>query len=104
MALSEHERQTLDRLRQLKDEAGSHSPSVFTLSDRIPGLALKVDACFLSNPYATDLFIERLSSDLIQTGAMRKVLESYPSPNSHVAAMLEPTLGVERDQIFVCNG
>jgi histidinol-phosphate/aromatic aminotransferase/cobyric acid decarboxylase-like protein len=104
MQLTDHERTVLHRLREIKAESGSHSPSLFTLSGHLPGLELKVDACFLSNPYATDLFIERLQSDLIATGELRKVLESYPSPNSHVAAMLQPVLGVDRRQLFVCNG
>lgn len=102
--LTERERTILDTLAAIKAESGSHSPSLFTLADRIPGLNVAVDACFLSNPYATDLFIERLTSDLIETGAIRKVLESYPSPNGHIAALLERVLGVDRSQIFVCNG
>jgi len=91
-------------LSAIKSESGSHSPSLYTLRDRIPDLSINVDACFLSNPYATDLFIERLTSDLIDTGELRKVLEFYPSQNNHVAALLEPVVNVERDQIFVCNG
>ena len=104
MKLTDAEQHALEVLAQAKAESGSHSPSLFTLGDRIPGLNVVVDACFLSNPYATDLFIDRLTSDLIDTGAMRKVLESYPSPNQHVGALLETTLGVGREQIFVCNG
>jgi histidinol-phosphate/aromatic aminotransferase/cobyric acid decarboxylase-like protein len=102
--LTHHEREALRVLADAKAESGSHSPSLFTLGDRIPGLKVNVDACFLSNPYATDLFIDRLTSDLIATGAMRKVLESYPSPNRHIAELLEPTLAVDRSQIFVCSG
>jgi histidinol-phosphate/aromatic aminotransferase/cobyric acid decarboxylase-like protein len=104
MDITPREREILQILADLKGDAGSHSPSVSALADRVPELKVKVDACFLSNPYATDLFISRLTSDLIETGAMRSVLESYPSPNNHVAAMLEPALGVDREQIFVCNG
>lgn len=104
MQLSDHERDVLRILAEAKAESGSHSPSLFTLGDRIPGLTVNVDACFLSNPYATDLFIDRLTTDLIETGAMRKVLESYPSPNRHIAELLEPTLAVDRSQIFVCSG
>ena len=48
----------INQLRLLKKEAGSHSPSLFTIKEAIPDLEVKVDACFLSNPYATDLFIE----------------------------------------------
>jgi histidinol-phosphate/aromatic aminotransferase/cobyric acid decarboxylase-like protein len=101
---SAREREILATLTEMKADAGSHSPSVFALADRIPDLDVKVDACFLSNPYATDLFISRMTSELIETGGIRSVLESYPSPNGHVAEMLEPTLGVPAEQIFVCNG
>lgn len=94
----------MDTLRSIKEKSGSHSPSLFTLRDHIPELNIKVDACFLSNPYATDLFIERLAVDLLITGELRKVLESYPSPNRHVASLLSPTIDVDPGQIFVCNG
>ena len=102
--LTDREKEQLAMLSAIKAESGSHSPSLYTLRDRIPDLSINVDACFLSNPYATDLFIERLTSDLIDTGELRKVLEFYPSQNNHVAALLEPVVKVERDQIFVCNG
>lgn len=104
MQLSDREREVLRILAEAKAESGSHSPSLNTLGDRIPGLKVNVDACFLSNPYATDLFIDRLTTDLIETGSMRKVLESYPSPNRQIAELLEPTLAVDRSQIFVCSG
>jgi histidinol-phosphate/aromatic aminotransferase/cobyric acid decarboxylase-like protein len=102
--LTDREKEQLAMLSAIKAESGSHSPSLYTLRDRIPDLSINVDACFLSNPYATDLFIERLTSDLIDTGELRKVLEFYPSQNNHVAALLEPVVNVERDHIFVCNG
>lgn len=104
MELTDHEREVLAILAEVKVESGSHSPSLFTLADRVPGLRVSVDACFLSNPHATDLFIDRLTTDLVETGAMRKVLESYPSPNRHIAGLLEATLAVDRSQIFVCSG
>jgi histidinol-phosphate/aromatic aminotransferase/cobyric acid decarboxylase-like protein len=102
--LPEHETRLLGALNQIQDEAGSHSPSRFTLQDRIPEIEIKVDACFLSNPYATDLFIDRLASDLVNTGVVRELLEFYPSQNHHIASLLAPTVGVDEDQIFVCNG
>jgi histidinol-phosphate/aromatic aminotransferase/cobyric acid decarboxylase-like protein len=98
------EAEMLQALRELKAAAGSHSASLYALHDRLPDLQIKVDACFLSNPYATDLFIDRLQSDLLRTGEIRKVLEAYPSPNSHVASLLERTIHVSQDQIFVSNG
>ena len=63
MKVSSREGEILETLRQIKAESGSHSPSLFALHDRIPDLDIKVDACFLSNPYATDLFIERLTAE-----------------------------------------
>ncbi len=102
--LTVREAHAVETFRQLKAASGSHAPSLAALQDRIASLEIKVDACFLSNPYATDLFIGHLTRDLLDTGALRKVLESYPSPNHHVAAMLESTIGVAREQIFVCNG
>ncbi|HEX8207820.1 MAG TPA: aminotransferase class I/II-fold pyridoxal phosphate-dependent enzyme [Solirubrobacteraceae bacterium] len=102
--ITPREEEILATLKEIKAASGSHSPSLFALSDRIPDLQVRIDACFLSNPYATDLFIDRLTSELVETGAMRKVLEAYPSPNNHVASLLSPTLGVDPAQIFVCNG
>ena len=102
--MNSQETALLSEINAIKSEAGSHSPSRFTLQDHLPGLEIKVDACFLSNPYATDLFIERLSSDLISTGKLRDVLEFYPSQNEHLAHVLAPAIGVEGERIFVCNG
>jgi histidinol-phosphate/aromatic aminotransferase/cobyric acid decarboxylase-like protein len=102
--LTDQEERLLATLNAIKGESGSHSPSPYTLRDRLPELKIKVDACFLSNPYATDLFIERLTSDLLNTGELRKVLEFYPSQNHHVAALLERAVEVEKEHIFVCNG
>jgi len=47
----------------------------------IPELRLRVDACFLSNPYATDLFLDYLHREVIRTGKLRRLLEFYPSQN-----------------------
>jgi histidinol-phosphate/aromatic aminotransferase/cobyric acid decarboxylase-like protein len=102
--ISAMEQRFIDELNALKAESGSHSPSLYTLRDRLPGLEIRVDACFLSNPYATDLFISRLKSDLIDTGDLRKVLEFYPSQNHHVAGLLARALGIEQQNIFICNG
>ena len=102
--LTDRERELMATFSAIKDESGSHSPSLYTLRDRLPGVDIKVDACFLSNPYATDLFISRLTSDLVDTGDLRKVLEFYPSQNHHVAALLEQALDIDRENIFVCNG
>src|SRR5580692_10598220 len=104
MPISLHEQELVSRIEFLKREAGSHSPSLATFEDRVPEISIKVDACFLSNPYATDLFVDRLTAELVDTGKLRKILEFYPSQNAHVAYQLERVVGVPRDQMFVCNG
>jgi len=93
-----------DRLTKLKDEAGSHSPSLLTLREQLPDLQIDVDACFISNPYATQLFLDHLQRELIDTGAIRDVLEFYPSQNQVIGALLATNLGIGPEWVFVGNG
>lgn len=93
-----------EKIKALKEKAGSHSPSIFSLAADIKEIDIKIDACFLSNPYATDLFLEYLNKDLIKTGELHKVLEYYPSQNRAVAEVLTPTLQVPAENIFIGNG
>jgi len=92
------------QLRLLKEEAGSHSPSIFTIKEAIPELKVKVDACFLSNPYATDLFLEYFKKELLDTGGLRDLLEFYPSQNRVIAESLSSAIGIHPDNIFIGNG
>src|SRR5262249_34917488 len=73
------EQALVERIKRLKREAGSHSPSAWTLAKQIPELRLKVDACFLSNPYATNLFLVHLHREVIRPRKLRALLELYPS-------------------------
>jgi hypothetical protein len=52
-------RSVADALRRLKAGSGTHSPSVAELERALPSV-VQVDACFLSNPYATDAVMTRL--------------------------------------------
>ncbi len=70
----------------------------------IPELRLRVDACFLSNPYATDLFLDYLNREVIRTGRLRRLLEFYPSQNRVIAGKLSGAVGVPAESIFVGNG
>ena len=92
------------RLAELKDQAGSHSPSLLTLREQLPELEVAVDACFISNPYATQLFLEYLQRELLATGAIRDVLEFYPSQNPVIGALLGEHLGIDPARVFVGNG
>lgn len=92
------------KIKKIKYESGSHSPSLFTISEQIPELTIKVDACFLSNPYATELFIKYLKEDLIETNKLRDVLEFYPSQNNIIAGFVSDVINVDKKNIFVGNG
>ena len=93
-----------DKILELKLKAGSHSPSISTLLKEMPDIKMHVDACFLSNPYATDLFMEYLKNDLIDTGNLRDVLEFYPPQNSDISHYISRAINVEEEYIFVSNG
>ena len=102
--LTTEEQKMASKIKQLKEEAGSHSPSIFTIAEKLPQLNIKVDACFLSNPYATELFLKYLKEELINTGKIRDVLEFYPSQNSAIAEILSKYLNVNKENIFIGNG
>jgi len=92
------------KIRKLKDEAGSHSPSIFTFEQKLPELDIKVDACFLSNPYATELFLRYFNYEILNTGKIRSLLEYYPSQNNIIAELLSDFLNLPRENIFIGNG
>jgi len=91
-------------LRALKRLSGSHSPSIESLRETLPDLEIKIDACFLSNPYATDLFLKHMNTDLLEKGGLRDVLEFYPPQNNEVSMHISRAINVERERIFACNG
>lgn len=92
------------QIKAMKEQAGTHSPSIDTILSEIPSLKVDIDACFLSNPYATDLFLKYLDKDLTQTGKLRDVLEYYPPQNRDVAKHIAKAIKVDHRNIFVGNG
>jgi histidinol-phosphate/aromatic aminotransferase/cobyric acid decarboxylase-like protein len=93
-----------DKFRLLKEAAGTHSPSLLTLKAELPEVSIKVDACFLSNPYATELFLKYFKKELIETGEINRVLEFYPSQNQEIAASVGKHLNIDPKRIFIGNG
>lgn len=91
-------------IAQLKAASGSHSPSIATLKEAIPSLKITIDACFLSNPYATDLFMQELESKLLAKQGLRDALEFYPSQNHIIAQKLAKYLHIDSPHIFIGNG
>ncbi len=102
--LTSEEKLLAEKFDKLKQEAGSHSPSIFTFKQKLPELDIKVDACFLSNPYATDLFLSYFKREVMDTGKIRELLEFYPSQNNVIAELLGEFLKVKPERIFVGNG
>lgn len=104
LCLTDHEQELYKQIKQLKDQAGTHSPSMFTILENIPEIKIQVDACFLSNPYATELFLDYVKRELLDTGKMRDLLEFYPSQNEVIAEILSKHLNVNPNKIFIGNG
>ena len=104
ITLNSTEKVISEKISELKNSSGSHSPSIFTIIKKIPELEINIDACFLSNPYATDLFLENLTSELIQTGKLRDYMEFYPSQNDIIAKSIAKSINLDSKNIFVGNG
>lgn len=92
------------KLKELKSNSGTHSPSIDTVLREIPELKIKVDACFLSNPYATELFIKYMENDLVKKNKLRDILEFYPPQNYDVSCCISKATGISPKNIFVGNG
>ena len=93
------------KLVALKEKCGSHSPSINTILENIEGIKCNIDACFLSNPYATELFLSRLENDLlIDKEKFRKYIEYYPQQNSFIAEKIAAYTGNCKENIVVANG
>lgn len=104
LQLSVQEQELQARIRKLKENSGSHSPSVSMLKQALPEVEFRIDACFLSNPYATDLFMSYLEKDIISTGELRQLLEFYPAQNSEIAQQLGKSVSISADRLFIANG
>jgi histidinol-phosphate/aromatic aminotransferase/cobyric acid decarboxylase-like protein len=96
--------QFLLKYSELKRKSGSHSPSLSSIKEKIPELKITVDACFLSNPYATELFLEYFKKEMIDTNEIFSALEFYPSQNKIIANFVEKQLELEPGNIFISNG
>jgi histidinol-phosphate/aromatic aminotransferase/cobyric acid decarboxylase-like protein len=103
--LNSSEKQILADFNFLKSKSGSHSPSIISLMESDNGTnRVKVDACFLSNPYATELFIEFFENELIATKKLHHIIEAYPPQNREIAYYLSKSIQVPEQNIFIGNG
>jgi histidinol-phosphate/aromatic aminotransferase/cobyric acid decarboxylase-like protein len=104
IALTAKEKDIASKITRVKEQSGSHAPNIFTIADQVKELDIKMDCCFLSNPYATDLFLKFLEKELVATKKLRDVLEFYPSQNRAIAGKLARSLGISPNTVFIGNG
>lgn len=89
----------LKQFIELKDNCGSHSPSVYDLTKKFPNINLKIDACFLCNPYAFDL-----SYNYIKKIDLESSIRYYPPQNHETAKYVAQYRDISADRLVVGNG
>ena len=89
-----------NRLHSLQ---GSHPAGLNCIRQLVPPGKTLIDACFISNPEATLLFLKYLAP-LLEENALLNALGSYPSENEELAQKISEILGIEADWIFPSNG
>ncbi|MDA8944045.1 aminotransferase class I/II-fold pyridoxal phosphate-dependent enzyme [Porticoccaceae bacterium] len=95
--------QEIEILKALKQKAGNHSPSPKEIEGAIGFDPIKVDFCFLSNPYATELVISHYKNKLSEDRLFH-LFESYPASSDYVARKIASFEGINADQVVVSNG
>ena len=99
------ERDLIARLERLSSSAGSHSPSLTMMQEALPDIDVRIDACYLSNPLATDLFWSHFNSDASKDPRFfMRMLEAYPSQNRIIAERFSHAIAVDPGRIFIANG
>jgi len=105
LKISPKERALLRQLEELSARSGSHSPSLGTMQKAIPEIVIDIDACYLSNPLATDLFWSYFNADVLADPQLfKRMLEAYPSQNRAIAERLSVAIGTPADHLFIGNG
>jgi len=100
--LTKKEKEALEKFIKIKEASGSHSPSINELKDAFPEIDIKVDACYLSNPYASHLFLKYLKE--LSKEELIKLIEHYPSQNRKLAEYISMYINVDPKNIIVGNG
>jgi histidinol-phosphate/aromatic aminotransferase/cobyric acid decarboxylase-like protein len=75
------------------------------MQQSLPEIQVDIDACFLSNPLATELFWRYFNADVLDDELLfKRMLEAYPSQNRVIAEELSSAIGVEPGRLFIANG
>ena len=75
---------------------GFHPAGIDFIRQLVPPGKSLIDACFISNPEATRLFLKYLAP-LLEEDAMLKAPGCYPSENEELAKKISEVLGIEAD-------
>ena len=93
-----------EKYQMIKQKCGSHSPGASIIEKEIPEINLNIDCCFLSNPYATEIFEKRLKSAISNEQWLYGQIESYPAQNAQIAEYVAKAIGIKPENIFIGNG
>lgn len=95
----------VEKFNQLKQDCGTHSPSLQMMEYYFGPLWKKpIDACFIRNPLATDLFLSYMVEDIKDTNFFERLVCSYPSQNQQIAEIISNAIAYDFKKIFVGNG
>lgn len=94
----------LGALKDLVARSGDHQPSPASLQRVLPNLAVRVDACFLTNPYATELFVGRFLQDTSDTRCLQAIVADYPADEPEIAERISRYVRVPSDCLLAGNG
>lgn len=83
---------------KLKSDSGLHSPSVFELKNFL-NIDIKIDACFLCNPYAFDLFM-----NFFKEKCLKDYIKYYPPQNKILCKLLSKAVNLNSDYLILGNG
>ena len=93
-----------EKYQLIKKKSGSHSPGAYIIEKEIPEIKLSIDCCFLSNPYATEIFEKKLKESISNEQWLYGQIESYPAQNAQIAEYVSKAIGIKPENIFIGNG
>ena len=93
----------LDKLVLLKKKSGNHSPSLSEIQMIVGKDPVEIDACFLSNPYATNLIYESGIIDEINDSFF-KLVESYPPNQDYILDKISKIEGISVENSIAMSG
>jgi histidinol-phosphate/aromatic aminotransferase/cobyric acid decarboxylase-like protein len=94
---------SINLLKELKKKAGNHSPSRKEISKALKYDPVKIDSCFLSNPYATELIYKYGLKEKISNN-FYNLIESYPPNQYFILDKLSMIEKIDPNKTIAFNG